>query len=413
MTEFNYNKEIKLCACLMRTCRVRLEVRHLDRVIIAERILKENIVDALNAVRLLPVLAVATSLLCACSKPADKIEDIRPVRTMVLSSNSVEVSAEYSGDVRPRIESKLAFQVGGKITARRVDVGAFVKKGQVLMQLDPQDLRLGQEQASANMRAAETSRDLAKAEVKRYQELRVKNFVSQAVIDAKMAAFMAAQASVDAAQAGYRGQSNQAGYATLVADADGVVTMVDAEVGQVVAPGVPVVKVARAGEKEIVIGVPEDKVEQLRKVEDVSVRLWAMPGVVIPGKVREVSPVADPATRTYQFKVAIPTAQPEVKLGQTAQVLFSRISANPRITVPLSALNQERNVTSVWVVQNSTVKLVPVTIGGVAGNDVQLVDGVTPGQVIVTAGANLLKNGQKVRLLADEQALSGSAGAAK
>ncbi|WP_426197427.1 efflux RND transporter periplasmic adaptor subunit [Massilia sp. DWR3-1-1] len=367
---------------------------------------------ALKAFRLPTLVLVAmTLLLCACSKPADKTEDIRPVRTMVLSANSVDVSAEYSGDVRPRIESKLGFQVGGKITARRVDVGASVKRGQVLMQLDPQDLRLGQEQASASLRAAETSRDLAKADAKRYQELRVKNFVSQAVIDAKMAAFMAAQANVDAAQAGYRGQANQAGYATLVADADGVVTAVDAEVGQVVAPGVPVVKVARAGEKEIVIGVPEDKVEQLRKIEDVSVRLWATPGVVIPGKVREVAPVADPATRTYQFKVAIPTAEPDVKLGQTAQVLFSASSATPRISVPLSALNQERNVTSVWVVQNNVVKLVPVTIGGVAGNDVLLIAGVSPGQTVVTAGANLLKNGQKVRLLADPLAPPAAAAA--
>ncbi len=375
-----------------------------DSLAIAERILKENIVPALKAFRL-PTLALGLSmaaLLAACSKPADKTEDIRPVRTMVLAANSVGISAEYSGDVRPRIESRLGFQVAGKITARRVDVGAVVKRGQVLMQLDPQDLRLGQEQASANLRAAETNRNLAKAELKRYQELRVKNFVSQAVIDAKLSAFMAAQATVDAAQAGYRGQSNQTGYATLVADGDGVVTAVDAEVGQVVAPGVPVVRVARAGDKEIVIGVPEDKVEELRKVEDVSVRLWAAPGVVIPGKVREVSPVADPSTRTYQFKVAIPSAQPDVKLGQTAQVLFSSTSATPRIAVPLSALNQERNITSVWVVESGVVKLVPVTIGGVAGNDILLTSGVKPGQTVVTAGANLLKNGQKVRLLAEE-----------
>lgn len=383
----------------------------IGRVTTIMRILKENIVP--QAVQLpslagsIPLLLCAL-LLAACSKPAEKTEDIRPVRTMVLTANSVDISAEYAGDVRPRVESKLGFQVGGKITARKVDVGALVKKGQVLLQLDPQDLRLGQQQAQANMRAAETNRDLAKAEAKRYQELRVKNFVSQAVIDAKMATFMAAQATVDAAQAAYRGQSNQAGYATLVADGDGVVTLVDAEVGQVVAPGVPLVKVARSGEKEIVIGVPEDKVEQLRKVEDVSVRLWAAPGVVIPGKVREVSPMADAATRTYQFKVAMPTAQADVKLGQTATVLFSANSATPRITVPLSALNQERGVTSVWVVQQGAVKLVPVTVGGVAGNDVQLVAGVQPGQTVVTAGANLLKNGQKVRLLAQEASVAGA-----
>ncbi|MFL6707423.1 MAG: efflux RND transporter periplasmic adaptor subunit [Massilia sp.] len=363
---------------------------------------------AATAHSVVPTLLISVALLVGCSKPADKTEDIRPVRTMLLSASNVDISAEYPGEVRPRIESRLGFQVGGKITARKVDVGAVVKRGQVLMQLDPQDLRLSQEQASASLRAAETNRDLAKAEVKRYQELRVKNFVSQAVIDGKLATYRAAQATVDAAQAGYRGQSNQAAYATLVADSDGVVTAVDGEVGQVVAPGAPVVRVARAGDKEIVIAVPEDKVEALRKVEDVTVRLWAAPGVVIPGKVREVAPVADPSTRTYQFKVAMPNAGPEVKLGQTAQVLFSANTATPRITVPLSALSQERNITAVWVVDNNAVKFTPVTIGGVAGNDVQLISGVKPGQTVVTAGANLLKNGQQVRTLADAAMTPGS-----
>jgi multidrug efflux system membrane fusion protein len=338
-------------------------------------------------------------LLAACSKPAEKTEDIRPVRVMVLSASSIGVNAEFSGEVRPRIESRLGFRVGGKITARKVDVGSAVKRGQVLMQLDPQDLRLSQAQALANLRAAETSRDLARAEMKRYQELRSKNFVSQAVIDAKVSAAKAAQASVDAAQAGYTGQANQAGYATLVSNIDGVVTAVDAEVGQVVVPGTPVVRVARLDEKEIVIGIPEDKVDALRKLADVTVRLWAAPGVVIPGKIREVSPVADPATRTYPVKVSIPAEAPGVKLGMTALVQFSSTTATPEITVPLTALYQEKGVTSVWLVENGAVRMVPVQVGGVTGNDIFLVAGVKPGQTVVTAGANLLKNGQKVTLM--------------
>jgi multidrug efflux system membrane fusion protein len=344
-------------------------------------------------------LALIASLLAACSKAPEKTEEIRPVRTMVLAAGNVDVNAEFSGEVKPRFESRLGFRVGGKITARKVDVGSAVKRGDVLMQLDPQDLKLSAAQALANLRAAETSRDLARAEMKRYQELRSKNFVSQAVIDSKVSAYKAAQASVDAAQAGYRGQSNQAGYANLVSDTDGVVTAVDAEVGQVVTPGAPVVRVARLDEKEIVIGVPEDKVDILRKVDDVTVRLWANPGVVIPGKVREVSPVADPATRTYQIKVSVPPEPQGVKLGMTAQVQFSSNSASPRIIVPLSALVQEKGVTSVWVVENGAVRMAPVKIGGVSGNDIVLLSGATPGQVVVTAGANLLKAGQKVKLM--------------
>jgi multidrug efflux system membrane fusion protein len=357
-------------------------------------------------------IALAVSLLillAGCSKPAEKTEDARPVRVMLVSADSADVNAEFAGEVRARVESRLGFRVGGKITARKVDVGTTVRRGQVLMQLDPQDLQLSQTQALAGLRATETTRDLAKAEMKRYQELRVKNFVSQAVIDAKVSAWKAAQANVDAAQAAYRGQSNQAGYATLVSDVDGVVTAVDAEVGQVVAPGAPVVRVAKAGDKEIVIGIPEDKVDALRQVADVSVRLWANPKLVIPGKIREVSPVADPSTRTYAVKVAIPDSETGARLGMTALVQFASKTATPMIRVPLTALYHEQASTSVWLVENQAVRLVPVQVASAAGNDILLAGGVKPGQTVVTAGVNLLKNGQKVKILASETAASGAA----
>lgn len=357
-------------------------------------------------------LACSALLLAACSKEAPKAEDIRPVRAMVLSANDVAIHAEFAGEVRARVESRLAFRVGGKITGRKVDTGTLVKRGQVLMQLDPQDLELSQAQAKASLRGAETSRDLAKAELKRYQELRVKNFVSQAVLDAKLAAFTAAQATVDAAQAGYFGMSNQAGYATLVSDVDGVVTVVNAEVGQVVAPGTPVVQVAKTNEKEIVIGIPEDKVETLREVADVSVRMWANPQESIAGKIREVSPVADALTRTYSARVSIPDAGPEVKLGMTALVQFLSKAPVPMIRVPLTALFHEQAKTSVWVVENGAVHSVPVQMGGTSGNEVVLLGGVKAGQTVVTAGVNLLKNGQKVQILAEEQSAGGDVKAA-
>ena len=154
---------------------------------------------------------VLSLLLAACSDDKPKAEDIRPVRAIVLSASDIDINAEFPGEVRARVESRLGFRVGGKITSRKVDTGSVVKRGQVLMQLDPQDLRLSQAASKAGLRSAETTRDLAKAELKRYQELRVKNFVSQAVLDTKLATYHAAQANVDAAQASYVGQTNQAG----------------------------------------------------------------------------------------------------------------------------------------------------------------------------------------------------------
>lgn len=348
----------------------------------------------------LSVVLTFALLLAACTEQPAKVEDVRPVRAIVLNASNAGAAFEFSGEVRPRVESRLAFQVPGKIKARKVDVGSLVKRGQVLMQLDPQDLQLSQTQARATLRSTETTRDLAKADMTRYQELRAQNFVSTAVLDQKAAALSAAQAQVDAARAVYAGQANQAAYASLVADMDGVVTAVEAEAGQVVAPGQSVVRLAGSGQKEVVIGLPEDQVDSLRKMDDVSVRLWARPEQVSRGKVREVSPVADPATRTYTARVAIPDDTPGVKLGMTAFVQFASTTANPTIRVPLTALFHEKSVTSVWIVESGVVRLVPVQVGGTSGNDIVLAGGVKAGQTVVTAGVNLLKAGQKVKILA-------------
>lgn len=366
----------------------------------------------------LAILACAGLLLLGgCSKPVEKTEDVRPVRVMKLESGNIDTVAEFSGDVRARYESRLGFRVGGKIVARKVEVGSVVKRGQVLMQLDPQDLQLAQAQANAALKAAESNRDLARAELKRYQDLREKNFVSQAVLDSKETAFKAAQASYDQAVAGYRNQSNQAGYAVLHADADGIVTSIDAEAGQVVAAGTPVVRLAQGGEREIVIGIPEDRVEDLRRVTDVRVRTWAERERIIPGKIREISPVADPVTRTYTAKVSIPASAENVKLGMTAYVAFAAKSANAAMRLPLTALFQDKSNTAVWVVENGTVRLAPVQVAGTADNDILVSGGVAPGQTVVTAGVNLLKSGQKVKILGEEVAVSAasgsSAGAAK
>jgi RND family efflux transporter MFP subunit len=360
------------------------------------------------------VLTLVLALLAACSKEAPRPEDVRPVRAMQLAAGGAQTVTEFSGDVRPRYESRLGFRVAGKISARKVDVGATVKRGTLLMQLDPQDLRLGQAQATANLRAAQTNAELARAELKRYQDLRSQNFVSQAVLDQKIAAARSSQASVEAARALSSEQANQTGYANLESDTDGVVTGIDAEVGQVVAPGTPVVRVARTDEKEVVIGVPEDQVDELRQVRAVKVRLWADPNRSIAGKIREVAPVADPATRTYTVKVSIPASE-DVRLGMTAvvELVQNASGGGAQLRAPLSSLVQNKGASSVWVIENvngaQQVRLQPVQVGGVAGNEVILSSGVRPGQQIVTAGVNLLKNGQKVRILTADVARRGDA----
>lgn len=363
----------------------------------------------------------AASALAACSKPAPPPEDIRPVRVIKLVADAGAERSQFSGDVQPRYESQLGFRVGGKIIERKVDVGATVKRGTVLMRLDPQDIKLAETQARATLRAAETERELAAADYQRHVNLRSQNFVSQAVLDAKQSTLKAAQANVDAARAGLRSQSNQADYTTLIADVDGVVTAIDAEVGQVVQAGTPVVRVARTAEKEVVIGIPENKVDGLRKSADVVVRLWADADQAIPGTIREIAPMADAATRTYTVKVALP-ARADVRLGMSATVeLATGAASTGGLRVPLTALVNNKGASSVWVVENGAVKLVPVQVAGQVDNDVLLSGGVRAGQDVVTAGVNLLKPDQKVRILtadiarrADAQAaMSANGGAAQ
>jgi len=354
--------------------------------------------------RLLLIGFALALALAGCSKPVEKVEEIRPVRAIRMTPAATDTVAEFSGEIRARYESRLGFRVGGKIVQRKVDVGAVVKKGDLLMRLDPQDLQLAQSQANAALGAADSNLSLAKAELARYKELKEKNFVSQAVLDSKETAYRSALATRDQAAAGLRTQRNQTGYGNLVADVDGVVTGIDAETGQVVAAGTPVVRVAQLREKEIVISIPEDQVDALRSVSDVSVRTWANPKQSLPGKLRELSPVADTATRTYTARISIPNAPADVRLGMTAYVTFSAATATPMLKVPLTALVQNQGGSAVWIVENGTVKLTPVQLAAPSGNDMLVASGINPGQTVVTAGVNLLKPGQKVTVLDPEPA---------
>jgi len=358
-------------------------------------------VSLVQLARALSASTLLCLLLASCSRPVEKVEEIRPVRAMVVAAGTGKTIIELAGEIQPRYESQLGFRVGGKLIARKVEVGTLVKRGQVLMQLDPLDLQLAQSQAKAAVSATESTLALAKAELDRYRELRQKNFVSQALLDAKEAAYKSAMASHEQANAGLKVQANQSSYSTLYADADGVITAVQAEVGQVVAAGTPVVKLARTAEKEVRVSIPEDQIEVLRQVTDLAVKTWANSNVAISGRLRELSPIADPATRTYTAKISLPRAGPEIRLGMTASVQFAA-PALPGIHLPMTALVNSKEGTAVWVVESGVVKLVPVQVASATGTEVLVAQGLSAGQSVVTAGVNQLRPGQKVSLLGQE-----------
>lgn len=356
-----------------------------------ETVPKLNLISA-------PAAICLALLTWGCSEKPAKTEDIRPVRAMVLAATGASHRVELAGEIQPRYESQLGFRVGGKVIARRVDVGATVKRGQLLMQLDATDFQLAQAQAKAAVSAADSSLALAQAEVNRYRELRQKNFVSQALLDAKEAAYRSALAQHEQATVGLRVQTNQNGYASLIADADGVVTAIHAEVGQVVAAGMPVVSLARTGETEVRVSIPEDQVSTLKRVSNLTVRTWANPELALEGRLRELSPIADPATRTFTAKISLPKTTGDIRLGMTATVTFAS-EGPPGIRLPLSALFNHQEKTAVWLVENGKVELSIVEVAGAIGNEVMIISGVSPGQTIVTAGVNQLREGQKVSVL--------------
>ena len=249
-------------------------------------------------------VCAAALYLAGCSRPEPPPEPVRAVKLLTVGSAPLRAQLEYAGEVRARTESRLGFRVAGKILQRQAELGQRVRAGQLLAQLDPQDYRLAAQAAQAQVAAAQTQRDLAAADFKRYAALTAQNFISGAELERREASVKSAQAQLDQARAQAASQGNQAGYTDLLAPAAGVVTGVEAEPGQVVAAGTPVVRMAQDGPRDVVFAVPEDKVAQIKPGQRVSVRAWSG-GAPLAGRVREVAASADAATRTYQVKVAL------------------------------------------------------------------------------------------------------------
>ncbi len=346
------------------------------------------------------VAALLTALLTGCGKQSAAPEPERAVRTQLVSAGSASASHEYAAEVKARVESRLSFRVPGKLLTRAVNLGDTVKAGQVLARIDARDLKLAQAAATAAVAAARTNRDQAGADYKRFVDLQRQGFISAAELERRDSAFKAAQAQLEQAKAQADVQVNQAGYAELVADGAGVVTGVEAEPGQVLAAGTPVVRVALDGPRDIVFAVPEDQIVRAKAAGSLpgalKVRLWGGTET-FPLKLREVAAAADPVTRTFLIKAD--AGKLDVKVGQSATVVLQLPPVPGVVKLPLSAVLQQAGKTSVWVLDGAsmTVKAVPVQVGGADGNEVVIAGGLTAGQEVVVAGVHVLNPGQKVK----------------
>nr|MDQ2694264.1 efflux RND transporter periplasmic adaptor subunit [Pseudomonadota bacterium] len=354
-----------------------------------------------------PVCLIAGLLLAGClpdKAPVEQAPEIRPVRVAKTAVRPVEDATRYAGAVQARVETQLAFRVGGKVVARRVEVGSSVQAGDELMRLDPGGQELVQRSVRAQQAAAEAQLEQARSEYKRAQDLLRRKLISRSQFEQQEAAFNTAKARYDQMASQVEEARLQAGYTVLKADRAGVITDVLAETGQVVAAGQPVLSLALPEEKDVVISIPENRLDEFRQAEEVTITLWAEPDRQYQGQVREVAPVADPVTRTYAARITVLDPDAAMHLGMTANVLVRRNLAEAAIRLPLTALaDLEDGTPAVWVVDpdSDTVNPQPVTLGALGDEQMTIAGGLEEGLLVVTAGVQKLHPGQKVRVLED------------
>ena len=348
----------------------------------------------------LSAISAVCAVLClsACSRQEAVQEPVRAVKLLTIGGSDLNVQGEYAAEVRARVESRLGFRVGGKLVQRQAEVGQRVNAGQVLAQIDAQDYQLGAQAAQAQVAAAQTQRDLALSDFKRYESLKAQNFISGAELERRETTLKAAEATLAQAKAQAQAQTNQANYTHLNATAPGVITAVEAEIGQIVSAGQPVVRLAHDGPRDAVFSVSEQAVLVFKPGQDMQAVLTST-GQVLKGRVREVGASADPVTRTYVVKLALEKAE-KLPLGATVNVLAAQLPGSQAgaLKLPTSALRQDGSATAVWVLDEAsmTVRSQAVQVGAIDGNEVVIASGLKAGQKVVSAGVHVLTPGQKV-----------------
>ena len=352
--------------------------------------------------KLYSILAPLAAVVLAACNPTTA-QQAAPARPVLVTSVHYEAQVSdrsFVGTIRPRIESDLGFRVAGKVSKRLVEVGALVEPGQPLAMLDEVDLNLQAEQAEAELNAATGVLAQAGAAETRAKELRQKGWSTDAQLDQAKAAADEARARLNRAQRSVELTKNSLSYATLVADAPGVVTATLIEPGQVVTAGQAAIRVARLAEKEVVVAIPETLLTRARSSE-AQVSIWSEPDKRYVAKLRELAPSADPATRTYLAKFSVPDAGNEVQLGMTATLILSDPASERVARLPLSALFDQGDGPSLYVADSKTgaVTLERVAVKAYERDDVLISGGVAEGANVVALGVQKLNPAEKVRVV--------------
>lgn len=349
------------------------------------------------------LLLLAVALAAAgCKAEAPKEPEIRPVRTITVDPKPMEDDRSAVGEVKPRYESDLAFRINGKLISRAVDVGVSVKKDDILARLDQTDNANKLKSAEADVVAAEAVLADAQGAEGRLRQLLRTGTTTQANYDVSLKNLRSATASLDSAKAALNLAKDQLSYSDLHADFDGIITAVGAEAGQVVNAGQMIVRLAQPADKDAVFSIAESAFRERRDENqplEITVALLSNPNIAVDGVVREVSPVADAATRTYQVKVTLKDPPAEMRFGSSV-VGRLKTSTAPVVSLPGSALFDKGGAPAVWVFNtgDSTVGLRNVGVARYETDRVIISEGLAKGDIVVTAGVNRLREKQTVRL---------------
>jgi RND family efflux transporter MFP subunit len=379
-------------------CRPKSDEKSLSSII-----MRQNYCPRVNFGRRMygSIVAVASLVILAgCdAKPSPPAQSERPVQVQRVVFNQSNVVHEFSGIVRARYETDLGFRIAGKISARFVNAGDRVHVGGLIARLDPSDVQLQAESASAELTAATSNLDQATADLERYATLRSRGYASVADFERKKTVKDEAAGRVERARRSVELARNQLAYTDLRADAEGVITATLAEAGQVVGIGEAVVRLAQIGDKEAVVAIPESALSEARHSQ-ATVRLWSDEDTRFSAKLRELSPQADPATRTYAARFTIFAADDAVAFGMTATVTLASPADAAVARLPLSSILNRGTGPSVFVVnQSGTLELRPVVVSSFSADHAVVSAGIHDGDQVVTLGVQKLEAGRKVRLI--------------
>ena len=338
------------------------------------------------------------ALLTACGKEGPK-EPLSPrVYVQQVSTREFAPPIQLSGDIQARVETQLSFRVGGKIIERQVDVGDHIQANQVLARLDPKDLKIQVQTAQASVYAQQAQVVQTRAAFIRQQKLLPKGYTSQSEYDAANAAQLSAQSALTAAQAQLANAREQLSYSNLVAEAPGVITARQAEVGQVMQATMPIFTLARDGARDAVFNVYESLFIEPPKDPTVQVTLLSDPTIKVNGEIREITPTVAAQSGTLQIKVQLDTLPKGMDLGSIVTVNLSP-APRPSVELPWSALTKDVSAPAVWVVDGqNNVRIQRVTVGRYLTGSVIINDGLKDGENVVIAGGQLLHPGMQVEI---------------